>query len=190
MFQIKTMRFNDNGTQLVCHFESLHDGDLSAIGAQPKMDPVGIWTVGYGHALWNVAEKRWYKGDKDKAAVYKMYPSLTEPEARILLKTDIPQYEQAVLKMIRRRDLSENEFSALVSFAYNCGTHYQNALGMWVPYKIWSLVDKRVSVSEMYNYWCTSVIKGGGKILAGLVRRRKSEAMLYCFGKLQFLFAS
>lgn len=30
--------------QLIKHYESLHDGDLSAIGLQPKMDCLGIWT--------------------------------------------------------------------------------------------------------------------------------------------------
>jgi lysozyme len=181
---------NSAGIELICHFESLHDGDLSQIGAQPKMDPIGIWTVGYGHAVWNVAQKRWYKGEKDKDIVYKMFPSLTNDEAKTLLRTDLPTYEQAVLRMIKRRDLTENEFSALVSFAYNCGTHYKNKLGISIPFKIWSMVDNRASTGVMFNYWCTSVIKAGGKILPGLVRRRKSEAMLYCFGKLQFYFAS
>lgn len=180
------MRVNPNGLFLICHFESLHDGDLSKIGAQPKMDPVGIWTVGYGHALWNPVEKRWYKGEKDRAIVNKLWPSLTEEQARALLKTDLPMYEASVRKMIKRRDLNDNQFSALVSFAYNCGTHYRNSLGINVPFKLWSLIDKNASNGELMVYWPSSVIKAGGKILPGLVRRRKSEAILYCFDKLEF----
>jgi lysozyme len=182
------MTVNQKGLDLICHFESLHDGDLSLIGAQPKMDPVGIWTVGYGHALWNPVAKDWYKGDKDKAIVYKMYPNMSEPQAQALLRTDLPIYEQAVLKMIKRRDLTDDEYSALVSFAYNAGTHYKTAVGIHLPYKIWSLVDARAGQGEMFNYWASSVIKGGGKVLPGLVRRRKSEGTLYCFGRLQFIF--
>lgn len=183
------MKVNTHGINLICHFESLHDGDLKRIGLQPKMDPIGIWTVGYGHALWNVADNRWYKGERDRAEVEKINPVHTEEEARILLSTDLPKYSAAVLKMIRRRDLSENEFSALVSFAYNCGTHYKNSLGIRIPFKIWSMVDGRITGHSMYDYWCSSVIKAGGKVLPGLVRRRKSEAMLYCYNKLQFYFA-
>jgi lysozyme len=182
------MKINQNGIDLISHFESLHDGDLTVIGAQPKMDPVGIWTVGFGHALWNLREGRWYKGQADKETVYKMYPSLSEQDARVLLSTDLPEYEGLVLSMIKRRDLTDNEYSALVSFAFNCGTHYKNALGIRVPYKIWSLIDKRASTSEIFNYWCTSVVKGGGKILPGLVRRRRAEAVLFCFDRLQLEF--
>ena len=37
--------------ELIKHYESLHDGDLHKIGLQPKMDPVGIWTEGWGRAM-------------------------------------------------------------------------------------------------------------------------------------------
>jgi hypothetical protein len=47
----KTMKTSNVGIQLIQEFESLHDGDLTMIGLQPKMDPIGIWTEGYGHAM-------------------------------------------------------------------------------------------------------------------------------------------
>jgi lysozyme len=45
------MKTSNVGIQLIQEFESLHDGDLTMIGLQPKMDPIGIWTEGYGHAM-------------------------------------------------------------------------------------------------------------------------------------------
>jgi hypothetical protein len=39
--------------QLIKHYESLHDGDLSAIGLQPKMDSLGIWTEGWGSVVYD-----------------------------------------------------------------------------------------------------------------------------------------
>ena len=45
------MKTNQEGINLIKHFESLHDGDLKQIGLQPKMDPIGIWTEGYGRAM-------------------------------------------------------------------------------------------------------------------------------------------
>ena len=45
------MKTNNEGIKLIKDFESLHDGDLTLIGLQPKMDPIGIWTEGYGRAM-------------------------------------------------------------------------------------------------------------------------------------------
>lgn len=36
---------NEAGISLIKEFESLHDGDLSVIGLQPKQCPAGIWTI-------------------------------------------------------------------------------------------------------------------------------------------------
>ena len=33
--------------------------------------------------------------------------------------------------------------------------------------------------NKLVEYWKSSVIKGGGKVLNGLVRRRKAEAQLF-----------
>jgi lysozyme len=180
------MKTNDNGIALIKHYESLHDGDLRKIGAQPKMDPVGIWTVGYGHALFNEAKNDWYRGEKDRAIVNKMYPGMSEASATLLLKIDLPKYEAAVLHMIARRDLNDDQFSALVSFAFNCGTHYKNKLGINVPYKIWKNIDDRMDDITLYNYWSNSVVTSGGRQLQGLVYRRQSEAWLFTRGELKF----
>ena len=179
------MKVNQRGLDLIKHFESLHDGDLTRIGLQPKMDPVGIWTVGYGHALYD-SKGVFLKGEKNREAAYKQFPGLTELEAVELLADDLPVYEAMVYKMIQRRDLNDDQHSAIVSFCYNCGTHYRAGNKM-VPFKIWSLVDGYTpdKAEAMREYWDTSVIKSGGRILPGLVRRRKAEAHLFLTGKLK-----
>ena len=45
------MKTGTKGIELIKSFESLHDGDLSKIGLQPKMCPAQIWTEGYGRAM-------------------------------------------------------------------------------------------------------------------------------------------
>jgi lysozyme len=40
------MKISEKGLDLIKHFESLHDGDLTIVGLQPKMCPAGIWTEG------------------------------------------------------------------------------------------------------------------------------------------------
>ena len=47
------MKTSQKGIDLIKHFESLHDGDLTQIGPQQKMDVKGIWTAGWGHAIIN-----------------------------------------------------------------------------------------------------------------------------------------
>ena len=45
------MKTSERGIQLIKFFESLHDGDLSKIGLQPKLCPADVVTIGYGHAV-------------------------------------------------------------------------------------------------------------------------------------------
>ena len=59
------MKTSVNGLNLIKEFESLHDGDLSIIGLQPKMCPAQVWTEGYGRAMRNKSGV-FLKGTKDK----------------------------------------------------------------------------------------------------------------------------
>jgi len=45
------MKISKQGIELIKFFESLHDGNLSKIGLQPKLCPANIVTIGYGRAL-------------------------------------------------------------------------------------------------------------------------------------------
>lgn len=180
---------------LIKHFESLHDGDLKKVGLQPKMDPVLIWTAGYGHALRDITNSRFLKGEKDRAEAYmSRYAQMTEIQAATLLAFDLDlQYEDIVENMLKPEvlaKLNDHQFGALTSFAYNCGTHYKNSLGKNIPFAIWAniekWVNKQMTNQELYSYWAASVIKAGGQILPGLVRRRKSEAYLFIYGALNF----
>ena len=56
------MAISKNAIDLIKHYESLHDGNLKEIGIQPKMDPVGIWTIGWGHAIADPITKQFLKG--------------------------------------------------------------------------------------------------------------------------------
>ena len=41
------MRTSERGMNLIKKYEGLHDGDLKAIGLQPKMCPANVWTEGW-----------------------------------------------------------------------------------------------------------------------------------------------
>lgn len=59
-------QINDKCTLVTKHFESLHDGDLTIIGLQPKMCPAGIWTEGYGNAIVDPLTGKFLKGSENK----------------------------------------------------------------------------------------------------------------------------
>jgi lysozyme len=161
---------NNESIALIKCFESLHDGDLSQIGLQPKMCPAGIWTVAFGRALRTKDGKRFLKGNADKAEAYRQYPALTEAEAEAMLQEDLAIFAAHVAKLVKV-PLSENQRGALVSFAYNCG---HGALASSTLLKKLNAGDYDGAAAE-FKRWN----KAGGKVLRGLTRRREAEAALF-----------
>lgn len=114
--------------------------------------PAGVWTIGYGHTAGVTSGQ-----------------TITQAEADKLLVEDVAKYEQKVNKYYDRYKWNQNEFDALVSFAFNIGSIDQlTANG----------TRSRAVIAEkilLYN-------KAAGKVLAGLTRRRESERALFMKG--------
>lgn len=115
--------------------------------------PAGVWTIGYGHT------KKVSAGDV-----------ITEGEADILLALDVQDAESAVNAYVDV-DINQNQFDALVSFVYNLGAG---------NFKSSTLLRKLnqgdyLGAANEFQRWN----KAGGKVLRGLVRRRKAEANLF-----------
>ena len=68
-------------------------------------DSGGVLTIGYGHT-----------GPDVKAGM-----TITEAQAEMLLMRDLSRFEQSVERSVKV-PLTDNQFGALVSFAYNVGT--------------------------------------------------------------------
>ena len=113
------MRTSINGLNLIKEFESLHDGDLSVIGLQPKMDPIGIWTEGYGRAMRN-KNGEFLKGTKDKQEAYTNITIHNKEEAEKALVNDLSVFERIVSTKIKI-PINQNQFDSLVSYTYNTG---------------------------------------------------------------------
>lgn len=124
-------------------------------------DPVGLWTIGYGHLC-----------TMDKHAPEP--PRISQEEALALLATDLAQIARASQGLILRR-LEPYEFSALVSFAFNLGVN---------NLKISTLLRKvnRGARPEEIAYEFTRWNKAGGQVLKGLSARRGAEIQLYLTG--------
>lgn len=173
------MTFNTATLNLIKQFESLHDGDLKQIGLQPKMDPIGIWTEGYGRAMLDPRTKQFLKGIKNKEYANSIRTIKTEEEATLALASDLVRYgniaKQALTESYWNK-LNDNQKGALVSFVYNCGIGRPQYR---IFKNIQSYIDKKMTADVLKKYWESSVIKAGGKVLNGLIRRRTSEAKLF-----------
>ena len=161
------MKTTQTGLNLIKHFEGLHDGDMKQIGLQPKMDPIGIWTEGYGRAMRD-KKGNFIKGLANKKLAYSMQTIKTELEATKALANDVRVFENIVGRKITI-ELKPNEFDALVSHTYNTGG--SNTL--------FSLINKKASKEEIHKWFTTKYISAGGIILKGLIERRRLEAKLF-----------
>ena len=112
----------------------------------------GVWTIGYGHTVGV------YKGMK-----------ISQAQADTFLKQDIAKFEKYINNpsyVPFTEQLNQNQFDALVSFAFNLGQGNVKKL----------CVGRNINqITSAMQQYC----KAAGKTLPGLQRRRKAEAALY-----------
>lgn len=144
------MKISMNGLNLIKQFEGLK---LNAYD-----DGVGVWTIGYGTIKYpnGVRIKR---GDK-----------ITQAQADQYIANDVATFERAV-NMLVNVPLNQNQFDALVSFTYNLGATNLSASTLL---KKLNSKDYKGAAAE-FQKWN----KAGGKVMTGLVRRRKAEMELF-----------
>ena len=119
--------------------------------------PAGVWTIGYGHTA-GVQE-----GD-----------SIDGDTAEDYLREDLTSAEGAVEKYVKV-PLKQCQFDALVSFAYNLGA------GNLYSSTLLKMVNRNPddpSIRQEFEKW----VYADGRVLQGLVDRRKAEADMY-FGE-------
>jgi lysozyme len=166
---------DEKAVNLIKHFESLHDGDQTAVGLQPKLCPAGIWTVGWGRALTDPDTGQFLMGEGDREAAYAMYPALTEREADFMLADDLEEFADGVGRLVRV-NMAACQFGALVSFSYNVGLSAFESSTLRRLLNL-SKIDDAATQFLRWN-------KGGGRVLPGLTRRREAEKKLFLTGVL------
>jgi lysozyme len=162
------MKTGKAGKDIIKFCESLHDGDLTQIGLQPKMCPAGIWTEGWGHAMTQFGKP--LKGIENKELAYKLSKIKTEADAEEVLESDLIDVECAVTRLVKV-PLTQNQFDALVSFTFNLG---QGNFHTSTLLKKLNAGDYK-GAADQFKYWN----KSGGKVLPGLTTRRKMETDLF-----------
>lgn len=163
--------------EIVKHYESLHDGDLTEIGLQPKLDPLGIWTVGWGHAVVDPVTGKQLKGLDTRGRAYELFGNLTEIQAQLWLERDMNEFGKAVLRACSVTP-TNHQLGAMTSFAYNLGIY---SLLKSQLIRKFNSKDFEGAALE-FRKW----VNGGGQKMKGLVARRESEAVYFLTGKLIF----
>ena len=130
-------------------------------------DPIGLWTVGYGHLI----------GDGKKKP---RRMNLTQNEVDALFDDDFNKHllltKKCVIKTAQRRgnnapSLTANEWGALASLVFNVGA------GRFSRSTICRLIADNDIDGAAEEFWKWR--RAGGKILRGLVLRREDEKNLF-----------
>jgi lysozyme len=142
------MKTSQKGIELIKQFEGCKLKSYKC--------PASVWTIGYGNTFYLDGSK------------VLMGQKISQVEADMLLLKLLPKYEATVIKNIKVA-LNQNQFDALVSFCWNCGSSQT----------LFRLVNQKATDEIIYDWLINHYIMGGGKVLAGLVRRRRVEADLF-----------
>jgi lysozyme len=146
------MRCGEAGLRIIRAFESFR--------AAPYLCPAGWWTIGWGAVR-----------DLDGRRVTSATPPLTgEDQGETLLARDVRVAEAAIRRLIRVL-LTQQQFDALCSWTYNFGSGHLQASTLRAKINR----EEHEDIPEELRRW----IYGGGRKLAGLIRRREAEARLY-----------
>ena len=144
------MKTSQGMKELIARFEGLR---LKAYKC-----PAGIWTIAFGATTFN--GKRVTEG-----------LVITKEQAYEQLERDLAVFENGVGRLVSK-PINQDQFDALVSFSFNVG------LGSLSRSSILKKVNADPSdptIRDSFAMWN----KAGGKVLAGLVKRRKAEADWY-----------
>ena len=165
------MRLSKAGADLMHKYEGFRN--------KPYLCPAHIWTIGYGHVLYQdqiklpVVRKEGYNGLLRKEYPLKPEDSRVWSKEEIdkLFAEDVCTFERGVLRLVPNSAGSQGRFDALVSFAFNAG------LGNLQRSSIRMKANRgdHEGAAEAFMAWT----KGGGRVLPGLVKRRTDEKNLY-----------
>ena len=160
---------NQATLDLVQQYEGIPDGNSATQNIDPYLDPVGIWTIGWGHAI--TFQGRFLKGEADRAQVLALYPQgITMAQAQSLLQSDLMNAGRDVSSVVSVA-LNDNQFGALTSFTFNLGI---GNLKSSTLLKKLNQGDYQGAADE-FGRW----VMADGKPFPGLVKRRAAERALF-----------
>lgn len=145
------MKINQAGLDLIKSFEGFR--------AKAYLDAVNVWTIGYGTTAAAGV------GIDPKAGM-----TITEAQATEYLQRAIDKFAAQIAPKLTRKP-NENEWAAMISLAYNIGP---GAFAKSSVLRKFNAGDS-AGAADAFRMWN----KAGGKVLAGLTRRREAERALF-----------
>ena len=145
------MKLNKLGIDLMHHFEGCR--------LEAYLCPAKVPTIGWGNTYY------------EQGTPVRMGDKISQERANSLFLFIANKFADEVRKVIKT-NLNENQFSALVCFAYNVGT---GNLGKSTLLKKVNVNPNDATIANEFLRWN----KAGGKELLGLTRRRTAESKLY-----------
>jgi GH24 family phage-related lysozyme (muramidase) len=166
------MKLSKDGEDLMHRYEGFR--------SKPYLCPAHIWTIGYGHVLYQEQISLPVARTPEKPAkmIRKEMPLKQEhnrvwttTEIDTLFRNDVAAFERGVLRLVPTCVGRQGSFDALVSFAFNAGLGnlQRSTIRMKANREDWE------GAAEAFMMWT----KGGGKVLPGLVKRREAEVKLF-----------
>lgn len=136
---------------------------------KPYLDTAGVPTIGYGTIRY-----------PNGVRVTMKDPEITESKAIEYMMNDLKAFEKDVKSLTKTVKLTDNQYAALVSFAYNVGSDIDidtspEGLGDSTLLKKVLKNPNDPTIKNEFAKW----IYSGGKKTNGLVNRRKKEAEIY-----------
>ena len=147
-----------------------HEG----VKTRPYQCPALIWSVGVGHVIdpSHIAVK--YEERRNLPIPDGWDRSLTMDEVDAILAQDLAKFERGVARLCPAALGNQGIFDALVSFSFNVGLGNLQRSGLRMKTNRGDFQD----AAEEFMKWT----KAAGKVLPGLVKRRKDERAMYLSG--------
>ena len=146
------MKLDDKGYKLITKFEGL--------SLKPYLDSIKVPTIGYGNTYYT-----------DGKRVTLLDKEITKEVAFDMFKEIANRFGKRVDELVTS-NINQNQYNALVSFAYNIGT------GNFASSTLLKKVNKNpndLTIKDEFLRWN----KAGGKVINGLTNRRNEEANIY-----------
>ena len=141
---------------------------------RPYRCPALLWTVGVGHVIDPTHAKVPFAERRELSIPDNWDRSLTMDEVDAILAQDLARFERGVARLCPSAVNHQGRFDALVSFAFNVGLGNLQRSGLRMKHNRGEF-DK---AADEFMKWS----KAGGKVLKGLVNRRRDEQRLYLRG--------
>lgn len=153
------MKISERGIKLIQSFESCK--------LKAYKDSKGIPTIGWGNTYY------------ENGKAVKLDDKITQERANLLFKIILEKFEKDVNFLIKSK-INQNQFDALVSFAYNVGSDIDNdtiaeGLGDSTLLKKININPNDPLIKNQFLLW----INKGSSFEKGLTKRRRAESDLY-----------